>query len=111
VNAMGTAARVDRISFRRPNFHAKAEAALEELVKAGRGNWTTEPPPVTGGHSRRVFVLSTLSTSTLAREMQENRPSVDVDTVDAGKTETPASDGRNGLFGDYASAGPYRDGF
>jgi hypothetical protein len=83
-----------------------AEAALEELVKAGHGNWTTEPPPVTGGHSRRVFVLSTLSTSTLDREMQGNRSSVDSRRVDAGETATPASDGRSGLFGGYDLAGP-----
>jgi hypothetical protein len=34
-----------------------------------------------------------------------------VDSVDAGETDPPTSDGRNGLFGDDAPAGPYREGF
>jgi hypothetical protein len=45
-----------------------AEAALEELAKAGRGAWHADPAPASGGHSRRVFHLSTASTSTLAQK-------------------------------------------
>jgi hypothetical protein len=71
-----------------------AEAALEELVKAGCGSWSSEPPPATGGHSRRVFVLSTPSTSTLAKKTREIRPSVVVDSVDTSKT--PPAGGQTG---------------
>ena len=62
-----------------------AEAALEELVKAGCGTWYADPAPASGGHSRRVFRLSTASTSTLAHKSQEKEASVDVDSVDAPK--------------------------
>jgi hypothetical protein len=35
-----------------------AEAALEELARAGQGHWKMGPPPATGGQPCRVFVLS-----------------------------------------------------
>ena len=60
-----------------------AEAALDELVKAGCGHWEQTPPGQRGQPTRR-FVLSTVSTvygNTLKPE--ENGNSVDVDSVDA----------------------------
>src|SRR5262249_51647244 len=39
-----------------------AEAALEELVKAGRGTWREVPTTAKGGRPARAFVLSTAST-------------------------------------------------
>jgi hypothetical protein len=95
VNAMGTAARVDRISFRRPNFHAKAEAALEELVKAGLGAWQDAATTTKGGRPARAFTLCqhvNMSTNPPGGQPlcqrnpenpRENRGFVDVDTVDA----------------------------
>jgi hypothetical protein len=41
-----------------------AEAALEELVKAGRGNWQNSATTPKGGRPGRSFALSTLSTLT-----------------------------------------------
>jgi len=57
-----------------------AEAALEQLAKAGRGNW--EPtPPGRRGQPTRHFRLSTVNgNSTLPGQ---NSNTVDVDTVDA----------------------------
>jgi transposase-like protein len=65
-----------------------------------------------GGRPARAFVMSTPSTvhETPAKP-EESEGSVDVDSVDAPETETPASDGQNGLFGNPTAAGPYRDGF
>jgi hypothetical protein len=60
-----------------------AEAALEELVKAGRGCWRAPETTAKGGRPSRVFALSTPSTvyetptTDMARE-----GIVDVDTVD-----------------------------
>jgi hypothetical protein len=54
--------------------------------------------------------LSTLSTVYGNSEfLGENINTVDVDTVDTGKIEPPTDHG-NGLFDDYTTAGPYRDG-
>ena len=95
MNAMGTAARVDRISFRRPNFHAKAEAALEELVKAGLGAWQDAATTTKGGRPARAFTLCqhvNMSTKPPGGQSlcqrtpenpRENRGFVDVGTVDA----------------------------
>jgi hypothetical protein len=89
-----------------------AEAALEELAKAGRGTWQDIPTTAKGGRPARAFVLSTPST---VHETPENprEPEgfVDVDSVDAGESETPTGEGKNGLFGNAAPAGPYREGF
>src|SRR5262249_54892421 len=41
-----------------------AEAALESLVKAGRGCWRDNPTTETGGRPTRVFVLASPSSST-----------------------------------------------
>jgi hypothetical protein len=42
----------------------EAEAALEELAKAGCGEWHDAPPGPKGGRPSSVFRLSTASTST-----------------------------------------------
>ncbi len=57
-----------------------AEAALDELRKTGWGEWEMEP---TATKPRRVFRLSTVSTSTDSPEPRDIRESVDVDGVDA----------------------------
>jgi hypothetical protein len=88
-----------------------AEAALEELVKAGRGTWEQSPAGQRGQPTRR-FRLSTVSTVYgNAGLPEENSNTVDVDTVDAAENEAPAGEGWAGPFGDAASAGPYRDRF
>jgi hypothetical protein len=86
-----------------------AEAALEKLVTAGRGTWRDVPTTAKGGRPTRAFVLSTPSTvyETPAKP-EESDGFVDVDSVDAPENESPDS---NDLFGNQASAGPYRDGF
>ena len=60
-----------------------AEAALEELVKIGRGSWRLPETSAAGGRPSRVFVLSTPSTvnETLTTGSVSGG-SVDVDTVD-----------------------------
>jgi hypothetical protein len=89
-----------------------AETALEELVKAGLGTWRDVPTTAKGGRPARAFVLSTPSTVyETPPKPEESEGSVDVDRVDAGETDPPTSDGRNGLFSDDATTGPYRDGF
>jgi hypothetical protein len=89
-----------------------AEAALDELAKAGRGTWRDVPPTAKGGRPARVFVLSTVSTvyETPANS-EENEGSVDVDSVDAHEDATPASERPASLFGDGTPAGPYRERF
>src|SRR5262249_59057641 len=88
-----------------------AEAALDELVKAGRGTWRDVPTTAKGGRPARGFVLSTVSTvyETPANS-GESEGSVDVDSVDAPEDATPASDRQASLFGDGPPAGPYREG-
>jgi hypothetical protein len=110
-----------------------AEAALEELVEAGRGSWQNVPTTGQGGRPTRAFVLcrhvdmSTKppdSKGSCRRNLEisrENGGFVDVDTVDApkirgcvdaasaaGETETSARKG--GLF-DLLPDGPYGNGF
>jgi hypothetical protein len=66
-----------------------AEAALEELVKAGRGSWEQSPPGQRGQPTRR-FKLSTVSTVYGNTESPgENSNTVDVDSVDAEEVESP----------------------
>ncbi len=62
----------------------KAEEALEELVKAGRGCWQNSATTPKGGRPARAFALSTPSTvyETLAKP-EESNGFVDVDSVDA----------------------------
>jgi hypothetical protein len=66
-----------------------AEAALEELVKAGRGSWEQSPPGQRGQPTRR-FKLSTVSTvyGNSVFPVKTNN-TVDVDTVDAEEVESP----------------------
>jgi hypothetical protein len=86
-----------------------AEAALEELVKAGRGTWRDAPTTAKGGRPGRVFLLSTPSTvhETPARP-EETEGFVDVDSVDAPATQPLTSNGQANFF---TPAGPYADGF
>jgi hypothetical protein len=89
-----------------------AEAALGELVKAGRGTWRDVPMTAKGGRLARAFVLSTPST---VHETHANPAEaegfVDVDSVDAPEHVTPGSNEQHGLFRNSGPAGPYRDGF
>jgi hypothetical protein len=65
----------------------EAEAVLNELVKAGWGEWQQTPPGQRGQPTRR-FVLSTVSTvygNTPAPD--ENSNTVDVDSVDTPETQ------------------------
>ena len=88
-----------------------AEAALEELVKAGRGTWEQSPAGQRGQPTRR-FKLSTVSTVYGNTSIpEENSNTVDVDSVDAPEDATPASDRKASLFGGGAPAGPYRERF
>jgi hypothetical protein len=89
-----------------------AEAALEELAKAGRGTWRDLPTTAKGGRPAWAFALSTPSTVyDTPTKPDESGGSVDVDGVDAGEVGSPASPGQGGLFGGPTPAGPYRDGF
>jgi hypothetical protein len=85
-----------------------AEAALDELAKAGQGNWRDMPTTAKGGRPARVFLVSTVSTvyETPANS-GESGGSVDVDGVDASEDATPASDRPTNLFRDGMAAGPY----
>ncbi len=71
------------------------EAALEELVKAGRGTWRDVPTTAKGGRPARAFVLSTLSTvyETPAKP-KETEGFVGVDSVDSTKIEGPRARGK-----------------
>ncbi len=64
-----------------------AEAALEDLVKAGYGQWHDAPPGPKGGRPSRVFHLSTVSTSTQPAKTRDSEGFVDVDSVDAPETQ------------------------
>ena len=59
----------------------EAEAALDDVVKAGYGHWHDVPPGPKGGRPSRVLKLSTPSTSTQPAEMQDSMDFVDVDSV------------------------------
>jgi hypothetical protein len=66
-----------------------AELALEELVKAGHGNWEQSPPGQRGQPTRR-FKLSTVSTVYgNSVSLGENNNTVDVDAVDAEEVKSP----------------------
>jgi hypothetical protein len=87
-----------------------AEAAMDELAKAGRGAWRDVPTTAKGGRPARVFVLSTVSTvyETPANS-GESEGSVDVDIVDAPEDAIPACDRPASLFGGGTPAGPYSE--
>jgi hypothetical protein len=61
-----------------------AEAALGQLVKDGFGRWHDAPPGPRGGRPLRVFRLST---STKPHGTPDSEGFVDVDTVDAARTQ------------------------
>jgi len=65
----------------------EAEAATEELAKAGYGHWHDVPPSPKGGRPSRVFQLSTVSTSTQPAKTRDSEGFVDVDSVDAPETQ------------------------
>jgi hypothetical protein len=89
-----------------------AEAALEELVKAGRGTWRDAPTTAKGGRPTRAFVLPTPSTVHETPAMpEESEGFVGVDGVDAPDDGKPAKTGQGRLFGNPAPPGPYGDGF
>jgi hypothetical protein len=91
-----------------------AEAALEELVKAGRGTWEQSPAGQRGQPTRR-FKLSTVSTVYGNGEIpKENRNTVDVDGVDAPKTETPQDEPGEkpkDWLGEKGPKDPYSEGY
>jgi hypothetical protein len=60
-----------------------AEAALQELAKAGLGTWEESPTTAKGGRPSSVFRLPRASTSTQPTETKETGGFVDVDSVDA----------------------------
>ena len=65
-----------------------AEAALEQLAKAGCGQWHDAPPGPKGGRPSHVFRLSTASTSTQPARTRDSEGFVDVDSADAPKTDS-----------------------
>jgi hypothetical protein len=89
-----------------------AEAALEELVKAGRGTWQNVPTHAKGGRPARVFVLSTPS-SVYETHTNPGKDGgfVDVDGVDAPDTAAPGAEIPGALFEEGTPAGPYAEGF
>ena len=64
-----------------------AEAALEELAKAGCGQWHDAPPGPKGGRPSSVFRLSTASTSTQPARTRDSESFVDVDSVDTPESQ------------------------
>src|SRR5262249_5978788 len=86
-----------------------AEAALDALVKAGRGNWQDVPTTAKGGRPSRSFVLSTLSTVYETPTADTDKEgSVDVDTVDPANSKL--ADGPTGFpFGFTNPADPDGD--
>lgn len=74
-----------------------AEAALEELRKAGWGEWVKEP---TATKPRHLFRLSTVSTSTDSPETRPALESVDVDTVDTPHAKPVAAPGSDDEWGE-----------
>jgi hypothetical protein len=62
-----------------------AEAALEDLVEAGYGDWQPTPPGERGQPTRRFVLASTVYGNTLNPEDSSN--TVDVDSVDTPETQ------------------------
>ena len=61
-----------------------AQAALDEMAKAGIGRWETQPPSESGGRAPRVFTLTTPATGDTTPENPEVKEgSVAVATTDA----------------------------
>lgn len=69
----------------------EAEAALNGLIKAGRGHWRELPTTAAGGRPSRTFELSAPSTAHETPSTDDDRGgSVDVDSVDAGAAASDA---------------------
>ena len=65
-----------------------AEAALDELAKAGWGMWRDSPTTAKGGRPARAFALSTPSTvNETPAYPDQDLGFVDVDTVDAPESQ------------------------
>ena len=60
-----------------------AEAALEQLVKTGVGLWESTPPGRRGQPTRRFRLSKSAAVNGNGSKPEENRNTVDVDTVDA----------------------------
>jgi hypothetical protein len=86
-----------------------AEAALEELAKAGRGTWEQSPAGQRGQPTRRFRLVNTVNVNSNSAFPEENGNTVDVDTVDATKSETPSGNEPTSLFRGGTPAGPYRE--
>lgn len=88
-----------------------AEAALENLVKKGRGSWQEVPTTAQGGRPARIFVLSTASTVyEIPAKSNQHEGFVDVDGVDNVESQASTGMGLAGLFGKGIAADPYREG-
>lgn len=88
-----------------------AEAALEDLAKAGRGSWRETPATAKGGRPARAFTLSTASTSPKPPAKPEDSGGFgDVDSVDISHGETPGGAGGEALPGVMTCDGPYATG-
>jgi hypothetical protein len=64
-----------------------AEAALEELVKAGRGTWEQSQPGQRGKPARRFRLVTPTGCQRYSSFPRENANIVDVDNVDAAETQ------------------------
>ena len=85
-----------------------AEAALEELAKAGRGIWE-QSAAGQRGHPTRRFKLSTVSTVYGNGNLpEENSNTVDVDNVDVPGNESREAKSED-LFGDKGPKDPYTE--
>lgn len=72
----------------------KAEAALEELVSAGRGKWEVTIPESGPGKPLQTFVLDDcrrVDSRQYSRKSAENANNVNVNTVNTCKTTVPAA--------------------
>ena len=65
----------------------EAEAALNDLLKAGEGNWRDAPSGKKGGRPSRIFDLNAASTSTQLPETRDSEGFVDAGCVDAPETQ------------------------
>jgi hypothetical protein len=64
----------------------KAEAALDELAKAGCGNWQDVPAGPQGGRPTRIFRLSATATATQPARTQDSGSFVAVASIDTLKS-------------------------
>jgi hypothetical protein len=88
-----------------------AETALEELAKAGVGTWEQSPAGQRGQPTRRFRLVNTVNVNGNRPFPGESGNTVDVDTVDTPKNETPSGNEPTSLFGGGTPSGPYRERF